>query len=350
MLSVDKKQAYLLHQAIQYWGTSQLISEAQVKELEASYQVKNTDWQAIGMYIFIAAISCALMAFGSLVLDEKWIEILRKKFSLNNGVVAVLFALLSAFLCYHGQRRHRRYGAFSFDQELYWVLPILSIGVAVVYTGKGLDYIGGNYGIFWLLAGIIYGVISVALDSPLLGIAALLCLVPGYVNVTYFTTKPAPYFLGMNLPVRILPLGALLLLVAWPVRVSKVPENTKQLLWYGGWLLVLVAGWLISIFGNSATWEHWQAVRQLQFIWWVIFYSIVCAGAIVLGVRLKDTPLRDMGVVFLLVDLYTRYFEYLWDVTHKGLFFGIMAVSFWLLGRQLEKFKRREKSPRLPVS
>ncbi|HEY0272632.1 MAG TPA: hypothetical protein VGC22_05560, partial [Chitinophaga sp.] len=210
MLSVDKKQAYLLHQAIQYWRTARLISEEQVQELEASYEVKNTDWQAIGMYIFIAAISCALMAFGSLVLDEKWIEILRKRFSLNNGIVAVLFAALSAFLCYHGQKRHRRYGAFSFDQELYWVLPILSIGVAVVYTGKGLDYLGDNYGAFWIMAGLIYGVISVALDSPLLGIAALLCLVPGYVNLTYFLTKPNAYFLGMNLPVRMLPLGVLL--------------------------------------------------------------------------------------------------------------------------------------------
>lgn len=350
MLEVDKKQAYLLHQAIQYWRTSQLVSEEQVKTLEESYTVKNTDWQAIGMYIFIAAISCALMAFGSLVLDEKWIEVLRKKFSLNNGIVAILFALLSIFLCYHGHKRHRRYGAFSFDQELFWLLPILSIGVAVVYTGKGLDYLDGNYGVFWIMAGTIYLILSVLLDSSLLGVAALLCLVPGYVNLTYFLTKPDPFFLGMNLPVRMLPLGVLLLLVSWPIRASHVPENTKQLMWYGGWLLLLISGWLISIFGNSATWEYWQQVRQLQFIWWVVFYSLLCGITIFLGIKQKDTPLRDMGVVFLLIDLYTRYFEYLWDRTHKGLFFGILALSFWWLGRQLEKFKSKSKAQRLPAS
>ncbi|PUZ19787.1 hypothetical protein GA0116948_12026 [Chitinophaga costaii] len=349
MLSVDKKQALLLHQSIQYWRSAQLISEEQAQTLQASYTVRNTDWQAIGGYIFVAAISCALMAFGSLVLNEKWIEILRKKFSLNNGMVALLFALLSAFLCYHGQQRRRRYDAFSFDQELYWILPILSIGVTVVYTGKGLDYLDGNYGVFWLLAGLLYGAISVVLHTTLLGIAALLCVVPGYVNLTYFLTQPSPYWLGMNLPVRMLPLGGLLLLISGALRNTQVPAQTKQLLWYGGWLLLLVAGWLISIFGNSATWENWQAVRQMQFIWWVIIYTLLCSGAIALGIRFKDTPLRDMGVVFLLVDGYTRYFEYLWDRTHKGIFFGIMAISLWLLGRQLERYKRKEKATRLPL-
>ena len=70
-------------------------------------------------------------------------------------------------------------------------------------------------------------------------------------------------------------------------------------------------------------------------------YSLQCAGMIWLGIRVKDDLLRDLGVTFLLLDLYTRYFEYLWDHTNKGLFFGILALSFWWVGRLIEKRMKR---------
>jgi hypothetical protein len=40
--------------------------------------------------------------------------------------------------------------------------------------------------------------------------------------------------------------------------------------------------------------------------------------------------------------MYTRYFEYLWDRTHKGLFFAILAASFWWLGKLLEKRNKQK--------
>ncbi len=56
---------------------------------------------------------------------------------------------------------------------------------------------------------------------------------------------------------------------------------------------------------------------------------------------LASTSLRDMVLLFLILNLYTRYFEYLWDVTNKGIFFAIMALSFWLIGKKLEQIRKR---------
>lgn len=339
MLEVDKKEADILQKAIAQWQASQLINEQQAGELRQSYRIRETDWQLITLYIFIAAISCGLMAFGALVLDEKWIEIIRKKLSLTDGIIAVVFTALSAFLCYRGYLRNQRQLSFSLNRELFWLLPALSIGVSVVYLGKSLQYLGGNYGLFWLLATIIYGITGLALYSRLLWVTTLLCLIPAYVKTTYYFTNDAPYFMGMNLPCRMILLGVVMLLTGWLARRTTIYKPVKEITWTGGWLLLLLSGWLISIFGNTGSWQEWQEIRQFHLLWWVIFFTLLCITTLLFGIKTKDNMVRDMGVIFLLLDLYTRYFEYLWDHTNKGLFFGILALSFWWLGKWLEKIK-----------
>jgi hypothetical protein len=341
MLEVDKREAQLLHKAISVWQQAKLISEEQAGTLHKSYSINNTDWQTITLYIFIAAISCALMAFGSLVLDEKWIEIIRKKFSLTDGVIALLFAGLTVFLCYQGRRRNKHQPLFSFNRELFWLLPVLSIGVSVVYLGKSVHYLGGNYGAFWLLATCCYGLLGVTLHSRLLWLSMLLCLIPAYIKITYYQTNNSPLFLDMNLPCRMALLGAVLVLLAWGLRKLPVYSPIKDITWTGGWLLFIISGWMISIFGNCGTWDQWQSLRQVHLLQWVIFYTAQCAGILLLGIRIKDNFLRDLAVIFLLLDLYTRYFEYLWDHTNKGIFFGILALSFWWVGRLIEHRRKQ---------
>jgi uncharacterized membrane protein len=341
MMELDKREAQLLRRAINTWQEEQLLTAEQADKLQQSYKVVSTDWQTITLYIFIAAISCALMAFGSLVLDEKWIEIIRKKFSLTDSVIALLFTGLTVFLCYEGWRRNKHQPVFSFNRELFWLLPVLSIGVSVVYLGKSVNYLDGNYGAFWLLATVCYGVLGITLHSRLLWIATLLCLIPAYVKLTYYLTNDASFFLGMNLPCRMALLGALLVLVAWLLRQFRVYAPIKDITWSGSWLLFIISGWLISIFGNCGTWDEWQQLRQVHLLLWVIIYTLQCAGVLLLGIRMKDDRLRDLGVIFLLLDLYTRYFEYLWDFTNKGLFFGVLAISFWWVGRLIEKRMRK---------
>lgn len=346
MMEVDKRDGQFLHRVIRQWQQDRLITDTQAEDLQKSYSVRTNDWQTITLYIFIAAISCALMAFGSLVLDEKWIEVLRKKFSLTDGVIAFLFAGLTAFLCYQGWRRNRHQPAFSFNRELFWLLPILSTGVTVVYLGKSMDYLGGNYGVFWLLATLVYATVALTLHSRLMWIATLICLIPAYVKLTYYVTGDASYFLGMNLPCRMILLGAVMIGAGWLMKRTAIFLPAKEITWGGGWLLFMLSGWLISIFGNSGTWEQWQALRQVHLLWWVVVFSAQCVLTLLLGIRTKDDLLRDLGVLFLLLDLYTRYFEYLWDRTNKGLFFSILAVSFWWLGKRLEKYMNKRKDPR----
>lgn len=344
MLEVDKKEAQLLQKAIRTWESTSLITPEQANQLKDSWRIREADVQAVTLYIFIAAISCALMAFGTLVLDEKWIEVLRLKFSLTDGIIATLFAGLSVFLCLHGYRRQQKHPEYSLNREVYWLLPILSIGVSVVYLGKTLLYLNGNYGAFWLLATLCYGVLALLLSSRLLWATTLLCLIPAYVKLTYYISAGKSYFLGMNLPCRMILLAVIMLGLHWLFRNNRYYKQVRYATWSGSWLLLFISGWMISIFGNTASWEQWQQVRQVQLLWWVALFTIFCIAALLWGIKTHDTTVRDTAVLFLLLDMYTRYFEYLWDRTHKGLFFGILAVSFWWLGKLLERRLKEKKS------
>ena len=343
MLEVDKKEAHLLQKAIDEWERESLITPQQASDLQKSWRIREADWQAITLYIFIAAISCALMAFGSLVLDEKWIEVLRLKFSLGDGIIATLFAGLTVFLCLHGYRRQHKHPAYSLNRELFWLLPVLSIGVSVVYLGKSLQYLNGNYGAFWLLATACYGILAIFLSSRLLWSATLLCFIPAYLKLTYFISGDQPYFLGMNLPCRMFLLAVIMLGTDLIFRQNRKYKKVEDITWAGSWLLLLLSAWLISVFGNSASWDEWQHVRQVQLLWWVALFTVLCVGTIFIGIKTRDSMVRDAGVLFLLLDMYTRYFEYLWDRTHKGLFFAILAVSFWWIGKLLERRMRKPK-------
>ena len=91
------------------------------------------------------------------------------------------------------------------------------------------------------------------------------------------------------------------------------------------------------MFGNFGTLESWYTVKQITLFYWAIISAIVCAISIFVGLKYHDEVAREFGITFLFINLYTRYFEYFWDSWHKALFFSVLAISFWLIGRKAEK-------------
>jgi len=64
---------------------------------------------------------------------------------------------------------------------------------------------------------------------------------------------------------------------------------------------------------------------------------VVAGGFLLYGLKNRDMIAREFGITFLLIFIYTKYFEYFWDQTNKTLFFAILGFSFWLIGRRAEK-------------
>jgi uncharacterized membrane protein len=110
-----------------------------------------------------------------------------------------------------------------------------------------------------------------------------------------------------------------------------------------GLILFLLAAWTLSIFGNYDDYQAWNLIKQSHFWYWSLGFTLVLAGMIAYSFQTDQNTLRDVALVFFLLNIYTRYFEYFWDRTNKGIFFALMALSFWLVARKAEQWHKKEK-------
>jgi predicted membrane protein len=82
---------------------------------------------------------------------------------------------------------------------------------------------------------------------------------------------------------------------------------------------------------------YWKKIIQIELFYWSIIFALAAVGAIYYGIKNDDYASRSFGIVFLFINLYTRFFEYFWHSTHKAIFFSVLAVSFWIIGSKAEK-------------
>lgn len=342
-MELDKKEAHLLDRVIALWQQSALIDEEKAKQLQDTYTRRESNLGTLAIYAFIAALSCGLLAFGSLVLDEKWIELLRKQFGVSEVIVSIIFLLLTFLLTYWVKRRKQRYPEAGIANESFLITVVMSFGVAMVYLGRSLGYSGEHYIWLILLAAIGYGALAFYLKSPLLWVVMIIALAGFWGAATYEWQDKADYFLGMNYPLRMSLFGILVVLAAFALKRLPALGYVQQTSLVTGWLLLLIAAWTLSIFGNYSSYEAWSAIRQGRLWPWALAYTILLIAVLWYAVRQKDDTLRDIILIFFLVNIYTRYFEYFWDRTNKGLFFALLAVSFWWLGKKAERWRKQLK-------
>ncbi len=74
-----------------------------------------------------------------------------------------------------------------------------------------------------------------------------------------------------------------------------------------------------------------------QVLGWVLLFTAAGIAQIVAGARLHDGRLSGFGIVFLAIDLYTRFFEHFWDRLSAGLFFLLAGALAMLLGYLFER-------------
>jgi len=175
------------------------------------------------------------------------------------------------------------------------------------------------------------------MGSRLIWLFALVSLGSWFGTETGYQTNWALYFLGMNYPLRFVLFGLLLVAACYLLKNKKWFSFFWELTYVVGMLYLFMSLWLLSIFGNYGSLDAWWQIKQLSLFYWGIISAVVAGGFLLYGLKNKDVIAREFGVTFLIIFLYTKYFEYLWDHTNKTLFFGILGLSFWLIGRKAEK-------------
>jgi hypothetical protein len=145
-----------------------------------------------------------------------------------------------------------------------------------------------------------------------------------------------PVFLGMNLAVRYLVFSVVFMLVLQGLKklgyMTRFYSLTQQL----GLLFLCFSFWMCALFGNYASWKAWEAASSLQLLPWGIAMAALAFYFWWTGRRKNRQDWVWMGSLAFFADLCTQYFLFLWEPLPPVLFFFILAVLFFVIGRKAE--------------
>ena len=326
----------ILLDAITDWQRDGLITEDTAAKLRKSVDTPEGQRQQLAQYFFVVAISSALLAFGALFIDEKLLETLRRTFLLQNGTIAVGAALLAGFWLLYVRRRKPHLSSLTY--ETYVTGGGLLVLVTLVYLCKEIGN-GEAYSLFLGLAAIMLAVLSFVMRSRFLWGMFVLAAV-GWAGAFTTVFSHNGRFLGLNYPARFTIFGVLV--IGLSVVQKRFPQiaDFRRMTYVTGLLIFFTGGWGMSVFGNYADWATWKAIRQTHVIVFAVLFGVLSASTLYAGIRREDDALRDYSILFLLLNLYTCYFEFFWSALSRGYSFLFLAVSFAVLGKFLMQNKK----------
>jgi MFS family permease len=361
-LSLPAKQHAVVVRTIERWHAAQVVDDAQRAHLLHSITASPFDWQKAARYAFAFAVVCLVVMLGAVLEDKLLMALLAEIFHAPALAKCLGLCVLAAGLFALGLRTRRRAPHRYYSSEALFFLGVLALAGAITFFGEAIDTGSGHFSVLLLMAAVLYGLLGLWFPSRLVWVFALLSFASWLGAESGYVSGWGAYYLGMNYPARFVIIGLLMAaLGVWgqqrlqrrPVEVTAAPAphalardaatflarldemapQTKVV----GLLCLFIALWIMSIFGNYGSIEVWRSVRQIELLQWSLLFGLAAVAAIVWGLRHDDGVMRGFGLTFLGLNLYTRYFEYCWDLTHKALFFGLLGLSFWALGRHAER-------------
>ncbi|MBE7176836.1 MAG: DUF2157 domain-containing protein [Mucilaginibacter polytrichastri] len=338
-LNPSRNESEILDDAIAHWESERLITPETANRLRDSYEAKGFDWKRLARYSFWIALVCGIVALASLVIDDKIIHMLERLYDTPDIVIAALSAGLSAWFFVRGSRQKKRYPEREFSNEALLFTGILFTASTIAFLGKSLNNWSGHFSWLFLVSVFVYAALALHFRSRLIWIFALISLGSWFGTETGYQTNWAWYFLGMNYPLRFTLFGIVIIALSRLIHMEKIPKlaDFREVTYLSGLFYLFVSLWLLSVFGNFGSIADWLRVDQLKLFLWALLSAIVALGFMLYGLKFNDPLAREFGITFLIINIYTRYFEYFWDSLNKSLFFAILALSFWLIGRKAEK-------------
>jgi MFS family permease len=335
-MEVSKKQSYYLQSAIEKWQKKGLLTDAKADELRDSISEKKFDWKLVARYSFWTALASAFISLASLLADDYVIELAERLMQTSDYIFSIFFFVASGACYFWAWRIEKRKREKKLSIEFIVVAASLLLGGALIYLLKSFDKVGDFPAWVFLLCALLWGVMANIFLSASTWLISLVSLYVWFGLATYNISEDAWSFLGMNYSLRFVIFSLLLFYLGYFIRFW-VKFKFYTLTRYFTLSAFFVAFWLLSIFGNYTDFEVWEQVRQENLYYWGIIFGLVAIAFIIYGVKKDDDFARAYGISFLLLNIYTRYFEFFWEESYKAIFFAILAVSFWLIGRKAER-------------
>jgi len=236
-----------------------------------------------------------------------------------------------------GIARRKKDPSLQIPVHTIFMAGIVLTAIAIALLGKAFDTGKGHFSILFLLASILYALIGIWAASVFIWFFGLLSLGSWFGAETGYVSGWGAYYLGMNYPLRFVFFGAAL--VGSSFLFDRYPplRPVRRSTFIMGMLYLFIALWILSIFGDYGDMHAWEQVKQWQLLPWSLLFGAVSVAFLYFGIKNDDAAARGFGITFLFINLYTRFFETFWDSSNKGIFFGVLGITFWIIGTKAEK-------------
>lgn len=336
-MKLSPKHAKYVSQAIHEWQETHLISDKVAHQLNSSIEVTPFDWKRLARLAFLVSIFCFVIAISSILMNKYIMELIALYFSTPALAKAGIFVLLSLVLYGWGAYRKRTHPDTSFRNESIFFMGVLTTAATIFYLGSSFQILEKNFTWLLLYAALAYGAIGFAVRSPLIWAFSLLSLGSWMGAETGYMSGWGAYYFGMSYPLRFILFGGLLVTAAFTLKEHPRGLPFFQTTLVIGLLYLFMSLWILSIFGNHSDLNTWVQTKQIELFHWSFLFALVAGGAIYHGLKFDNTTTRGFGIVFLLINIYTRFFEFFWDSLHKAIFFALLGISLWFLGVYAER-------------
>lgn len=328
-MEVNSRQFRFLKEALNTWEQEKLISEEQAQVLQQSLRTRSFRWQTLARYALWAAASCVGLSLLAVVTDQELIKWLESLLVLSEAGRSLCLAILAAVLFAAGRWKAQK---GTITQPLFYFLGAMSVAGSLTYLGMWLDTGSGHYSLLILMASVIYLIAALLLPSSLVWFLALSASALGIVTELEYRGGD-DVFLGRELAVAMVVYSSLLLLLSHGLKVWERLQGILTVTRCFSVFLLFISLWMLTMMEGYE--EH--SVPATEHWLWVALLTLMSLLAIAGGLKWNDDLFRAAGISFFLINVYTRYFELGWESLHKALFFALLAISFWVLGRFAEK-------------
>lgn len=331
-MKVNRKQATFLKRSIENWNHAGLLDENVATKLNQNIQIQNYDWKNLAKYSFWTSIVCLIISIVTLFADKAFMAFLEILFNAPEIVKFLTFSLLSAFMYWLGIKRRRLQPLKLFSNEAILFFGVFSTGAAIYQLKLIFNLNIDQYSILFLLASFVYGVHGYQLKSKLVWLFSLISI-GSWMGSSEWASK----FLEMSYFLRFVLLGIVITSLALMVEKKQSLEYFFRTSLVMGLFYMFTGLWLLSIFGFNMETISSDHLNQFGVYYFAMLLGIVAIGAIYHGVRFDNVVSKGFGITFLIINLYTRFFDFFFGRVHDSIFFALLGISFWYVGSRAEK-------------
>ena len=336
-MRLPKKKAETVNAALEEWSQKKLMSTDLASKLKDTIETLPFDWRRLARYSFIISIITFVISITTILSDKALMILIAAYFGAPPAFKALILLISSTLLFVWGFHRKKTKPVMNFKNEAIIFLGILAYATSLLYVGEIFHIEMEKFRILILWGCISYGILGFSMQSSLIWVFAILSFGGWMGAETGYLSGWGTYYLGMNYPLRFVLFGSILVMGSYLLNSFSRFQSLQHTTLVMGLLYVFFALWMLSIFGNYGDIASWYKVKQIELFHWSLLFMLAALAAFVHGLKYDNATTRGFGLVFLFINLYTRFFEYFWDSIHKAVFFGVLGLSFWFLGTKAEK-------------